>query len=122
MGRDLFVAADNSDRVFTIDTKSNVIVAAIAVGAPVGWGPNARLPGAAPNGLALSPDGKWLYVTEGGINAVGVVRLAGAPALVGLIPTAWQPNAVSVSGDGRTLVCDERKKPCRPKPAQLHAC
>ncbi|MGZ5959723.1 MAG: bifunctional YncE family protein/alkaline phosphatase family protein [Rhizomicrobium sp.] len=115
-GSRLFVAADNSDRVFTIDTKSNVIVAAIAVGAPVGWGLNARLPGAAPNSLALSPDGKWLYVTEGGINAVGVVRLAGAPALVGLIPTAWQPNAVSVSGDGRTLYVTNGKSPAGPNP------
>ena len=112
----LFVAADNSDRVVSIDTKTNRIVSSISVRAPSGWGPNARLPGAAPNSLAISPDQSWLYVTEGGINAVGVVRLGRTPALVGLIPTAWQPNAVSVSADGRMLYVTNGKSPAGPNP------
>ena len=57
-GSRLFASADNSDRVFVIDTKANRIVATISMRAPAGWGPNAHLPGAAPNSLALSPDEK----------------------------------------------------------------
>jgi DNA-binding beta-propeller fold protein YncE len=115
-GSRLFVAADNSDRVFSIDTTTNRIASSISVRAPSGWGPNARLPGAAPNSLALSPDRQWLYVTEGGINAVGVVRLGRVPALVGLIPTAWQPNSVSVGADGRMLFVTNGKSPAGPNP------
>jgi YVTN family beta-propeller protein len=50
-GSRLFVAADNSDRVYAIDTQTNKIVSSISMRTPVGWGANARLPGAAPNSL-----------------------------------------------------------------------
>jgi hypothetical protein len=54
--------------------------------------------------LALSPDQRFLYVAEAGINALGVLRLAGHEARVaGHIPTGWWPSSVRVSGDGRTL-------------------
>ena len=115
-GSRLYVSADNSDRVFEIDTKSNKILDVIAVGAPLGWGANARLPGASPNSLALSPDQKTLFVTEGGINAVGVVDLTNKPVLIGLIPTAWQPNDVSVRRDGRALYVVNGKSPAGPNP------
>jgi DNA-binding beta-propeller fold protein YncE len=115
-GSRLFASADNSDRVFVIDTKASRVVATISMRAPAGWGPNAQLPGAAPNSLALSPDENALYVTEGGINAVGIVRLTGMPALAGLIPVAWQPNSVTVSSDGRTLFVTNGKSPAGPNP------
>ncbi len=111
----LFVAADNADRVHIIDTATNKVVASIAAGVPQGYGPNVRLPGAAPNSLSLSPDEKTLFVTEGGINAVGVIALGSAsPALVGLIPAAWQPNSVSVSSEGKTLFVANGKSPAGP--------
>jgi DNA-binding beta-propeller fold protein YncE len=113
----LFVAADNTDRVFIIDTSTNKIASSSAVGMPTGFGPNAHLPGAAPNSLALSPDEKTLYLTEGGINAVGVVDVSSAsPVLLGLIPTAWQPNSVSVSADGKNLYVANGKSPAGPDP------
>lgn len=115
-GARLFVAADNSDRVLVIDTATNAITAAIAAGVPDGYGANTGLPGASPNSLALSPDEKTLYVTESGINAVGVIGLDGAPHLEGLIPTAWDPNSVSVSADGRTLYVANGKSPAGPDP------
>jgi len=115
-GSRLYVTADNSDRLHVIDTNSDKVVSSLSLRAPVGWGPNARLPGAAPNALALSPDSKWLYVTEGGVNAVGVVSLSPAPTLVGLIPTAWQPNDVSVSRDGKVLYVTNGKSPAGPSP------
>lgn len=57
-----------------------------------------------PVGLALSPDGRYLYVAEAGVNAVGVVELHGRSGrLLGHIPTGWWPSSVNVSTDGRIL-------------------
>jgi YVTN family beta-propeller protein len=102
----LYVAADNSDRVSVIDTATNRVIEQIRTTAPAGvlHGP-AQLPGAAPNSLALSPDEKTLYVTNGGMNAIAVIALgAGDPhRVIGLIPTGWYPQSISVSRDGRTL-------------------
>ena len=67
-------------------------------------GADARLRGVQPVALAISPDGRTLYVSEAGLNAVAVVRLTGRTGRVaGHIPTGWWPAAVAVSGDGRTL-------------------
>jgi hypothetical protein len=67
-------------------------------------GVDRRLKGIQPVGLALSPDGRYLYVAEAGINAVAVVGLDGRYARVlGHIPTGWWPSSVKVSEDGRTL-------------------
>ena len=102
----LLVTADNSDRVSVIDTATNRVIDEVRTTAPVGL-PRGRasLPGAAPNSLALSPDEKTLYVTNGGMNAIAVISLApGAPhRVVGLIPTGWYPQSISVSRDGKTL-------------------
>ncbi|HEY2035129.1 MAG TPA: beta-propeller fold lactonase family protein [Rhizomicrobium sp.] len=112
----LYVAEDNADRVDIFDTATNQRVAAVAVGLPDGYERGKRLPGASPNSLALSPDETELYVTDGGINAVSVIALSGAPKLVGLIPTAWQPNSVSVSADGKTLYVANGKSPAAANP------
>src|SRR5205823_1987861 len=54
--------------------------------------------------LALSPDGRTLYVAMAGSNAVAVVRLdAKGMRVAGLIPVGWYPTAVAASADGRTL-------------------
>lgn len=113
----LFVAEDNSDRVSIIDTVTNRVVTSIPTMTSDGFGPaGIRRPGASPNGLALSPDEKTLYVTDGGINAVSVLSLDGQPHLLGLIPTAWQPNSVSVSADGKMLYIANGKSPAGPNP------
>jgi YVTN family beta-propeller protein len=60
--------------------------------------------GAAPSAEALSPNGKRLYVALAGLNAVAVLdALKPARYRYGLIPTAWYPTALSLSGDGRYL-------------------
>jgi DNA-binding beta-propeller fold protein YncE len=46
---------------FVIVSKSSPVIALVA--------------GASPNAVALSPDGKYLYVADGTINAVAVVKL-----------------------------------------------
>src|SRR5260370_834292 len=103
----LFVAEDNSDSVSIINTAHDHVVATIKTTAPESIFPNkGTFKGSNPNSLALSPDEKTLYVTNGGTNSVAVITLDKDPddsRIVGLIPTGWYPNAVSVSADGATL-------------------
>jgi YVTN family beta-propeller protein len=104
----LFVANGNSDSVTVIDTGSNTVLETVPVLAPPNVFANATgLKGANPNGLALSPDEKTLYVTDGATNAVAVVsrdpaQPTGAQT-IGLIPTGWYPTSVSTSADGSYL-------------------
>ncbi|HEX3430955.1 MAG TPA: bifunctional YncE family protein/alkaline phosphatase family protein [Rhizomicrobium sp.] len=97
----LYVAEDNSDRIEVIDTASNLLREAIDARAPAGTLADPRaFRGAAPNSLALSPDGGTLYATLGGSNAVAVVPLGDAPhGVAALIPTGWYPNSVSAAGN-----------------------
>jgi YVTN family beta-propeller protein len=115
----LLVAADNSDRVSVIDTATNRVVEDIRTTAPAGVlrGPE-QLPGAAPNSLVLSPNEKTLYVTNGGMNAIAVISLAkGQPhRVVGLIPTGWYPQSISISRDGKTLYDVNSKSDPGPNP------
>jgi DNA-binding beta-propeller fold protein YncE len=113
----LFIAEDNSDQLAIVDTATNAVVGTVKVMPTDGFGPpDVRRPGASPNGLALSPDEKTIYVSDGGINAVSVIALDAQPHLIGLIPTAWQPNSVSVSSDGKTLFVANGKSPAGPTP------
>jgi YVTN family beta-propeller protein len=96
----LYVANGNSDDVSVIDTRSDSVIATIAI-APF------RLDriGLAPTAVALSPDGATLFVALGGANAVAIYDLAAGRAarLRGLIPTGWYPTTLDVSADGKTL-------------------
>jgi YVTN family beta-propeller protein len=103
----LYVAADNTDTVTVIDTSSNRVIENISTVAPAGLLENPEgYTGSGPNALALSPDEKTLYVTNGGSNAVAVISLGernATSAVEGLMPTGWYPNAISVSADGKML-------------------
>jgi YVTN family beta-propeller protein len=102
----LYVTQDNSDSVAVINTATNTVVEEISTIAPPGTVPSGtKYTGAAANNLALSPNGQTLYVTNGGANSVAVIPLSGpAPHTVsGLVPTAWYPHAVSLSGDGSVM-------------------
>jgi YVTN family beta-propeller protein len=115
----LFVAADNSDSIAVIDTASNRVIEEIRTTAPAGvLRVPSRLPGAAPNSLALSPDEKTLYVTNGGMNAIAVIAMGGAVPhhVIGLIPTGWYPQSISVSRDGKTLYDVNSKSDPGPNP------
>jgi YVTN family beta-propeller protein len=67
-----------------------------------------ELRGVLPFGLALSPDGRRLYVAESGLNAVGVIDAA-TGALLGHIPTAWYPARLAVAPSGRHLYVSNAK-------------
>ena len=67
-----------------------------------------ELRGIAPAGLAFDPVAKWLLVAEPGINAVAAIDLGPAdPVILGHIPAAWMPVAVSVFGD-RVFILNQR--------------
>ncbi|MGD0192857.1 MAG: beta-propeller fold lactonase family protein [Rhizomicrobium sp.] len=97
----LFVAQDNSDSIAVIDTSTNTVRESIDARAPSGTFADPRaFRGAAPNSLALSPQGDMLYATLGGSNAVALIPLGQSPHHVAaLVPTGWYPNSVSAAGN-----------------------
>jgi DNA-binding beta-propeller fold protein YncE len=93
----LYVANGNDDSISEIDTVR------VKVARTFGLNPfGNRASGIAPTAIALSPDHESIFVTCGGINAIAVVGLR-TGAVAGLIPTAWYPNAVALSPDGKFL-------------------
>lgn len=145
-GNRLYAALDNTDGVAVIDPALDRTIEHIATAAPPAVWPNPRrLGGAGSNSLALSPDGRTLLVTNGGENALAVVKLdpfaageaasakaaarqgdddddddapkgADASAVVGLIPTGWYPTAVAVRPDGQRLFVVNGKSVPGPNP------
>ncbi|MDX6520474.1 MAG: hypothetical protein QOF08_1079 [Gaiellales bacterium] len=95
---ELYVANASSDTISVINGRNDTLAATIDV-APVPGSPK----GSMPEGLSVSPDGTRLYVAEAGENAIAVVDLA-ARRMIGLIPTAWYPADVKVTGAGHRLV------------------
>jgi len=96
----LYVAEDQSDTVDVIDTSTNTIRECIPVVAPLLPEWLRQYKGANPNSVALSPDGSQLFVTDGNLNCVSVIALGGSQTgdrVVGLIPTGWYPNSVSIA-------------------------
>src|SRR5208282_1931405 len=91
------VANGDLDEVEVISTPNDKVTARISVARP-GY----KYKGSSPNSLALSPNGRSLYVTLGGENAVAVIDVA-SQQLLGRIPTGWYPSSVAVSADGNTL-------------------
>jgi len=101
----VFVSNGNNDVISVIDTRGDSVVAEISLV------PDPRmegLRGVIPFGLALSPDGRRLYVAEAGINAVGVVDVETLKVL-GHIPVGWFPSKLAVSPDGRQLLVANAK-------------
>jgi YVTN family beta-propeller protein len=95
--RRLYVANSNADSVTVIDTREDRVIHTLPI-QPF----QARAPGIAPTALAVSPDGTRLWVACGGINAIAVVNTA-ERKIEGLVPTAWYPNGLAASRDGRYL-------------------
>jgi YVTN family beta-propeller protein len=93
----LYVANGNSDTISVISTRLRARLQSIPV-APF----REHKIGYAPTDVEVSPDGATLYVTLGGLNAVGVYALPGGQ-FRGLIPTGWYPSSIDVSADGKTL-------------------
>jgi DNA-binding beta-propeller fold protein YncE len=130
----LYVAESSRDSVAVISTKTGNILEEIKTTAPRSVFKNHHnFKGSLPNSLAVSSNGEWLYVTNGGANSPAVIRLSkrgdhewdsddwdhdgeGGSELRGVIPTGWYPNSVSVSADGSTLYVVNGKSNAGPNP------
>jgi DNA-binding beta-propeller fold protein YncE len=104
----LYAALDNSDAIAVIDTVESRIIETIATSAPPGMLRGA-LGGAGANALALSPDHGSLLVSDGGENAVAVVRLDDLAR--GGVSPAWRPKANDGDWDGDGDDDDDSARP-----------
>jgi DNA-binding beta-propeller fold protein YncE len=107
-GTRLYVADADSDEISVVDLVAGRELTRIPTTAPAESVPGdlAPLRGSNPNALALSPDERTLYVTNGGNSTLAILALdatGSAGRVTGLVPTGLYPNAVSVSRDGRWL-------------------
>lgn len=93
----LYVANGNSESVTVINTSTNQVALTIAL-QPF----SDKVRGIAPTAVVVDASGKTLYVACGGINAIAVVD-AMTGKVQGMIPTAWYPNSLSLSPDGKHL-------------------
>lgn len=125
----LFVAEANLNTVSVLDTQDGRVLEQLS-GA---FAPDAP-PGATPNSLALTPDGRTLFVANANTNALAVFDVSDRAAArsLGFIPVGWYPTAVRVAPDGRALLVANGKGvasapnpggpfPGDPRPRRLHA-
>ncbi|HZC36576.1 MAG TPA: alkaline phosphatase family protein, partial [Chthoniobacterales bacterium] len=115
----LYVTEDNSDVVDIITTKDNVLFQSVIASAPdkLEFDNVLTYRGSAPNSAALSPDGSTLYVTLGGTNAISVIKgVPFHPEVIGLIPAGFQPNAITLSDDGKYAYVADGKGVTGPNP------
>jgi DNA-binding beta-propeller fold protein YncE len=113
----LYVTADNSDRLYVIDTNSAKIISSVKTTGPASLGSIEKTTGSSPNSLILAPGENTAYVTNAGTNSIAVIDLARPqPRVVGLIPTGWYPTSVATSADGRMLYVINAKSTAGPNP------
>jgi YVTN family beta-propeller protein len=104
-GQYVFVSNGNNDNISVISTEKDTVVATIPLHLDRRMN---HFRGIIPFGLALSPDGKRLYVAESGINAVGVVSIPEFKVL-GHIPAGWFPSKLQVTPNGKKLIIANAK-------------
>jgi YVTN family beta-propeller protein len=114
-GNTLFVAAANTNSVYSVNVPAN---GESTRGATVSIALTASQPlGMTPSALALSPDGKKLYVVCSDANAVAQIDLSQEQMfLSGFIPVGWYPTGARVLPDGRLLVLNGRGGRSFPNP------
>src|SRR5262249_20830259 len=103
----LYVTATNVDLLVVIDTQTLTTIAEVALNVfeknvPV----RDQLEGLYPNGLAVAPDGRTIYIADAGINAVQVVTVDPVNRIFtpsGFIPAGYYPTAVALSPNGKRL-------------------
>jgi DNA-binding beta-propeller fold protein YncE len=102
-GRVLYVANANRNTVTVHDLGPGADGRALEV---IGTAIHPEAPdGCTPNALALSGDGKALFIANANTNDVAVVNVAepGRSKPLGFIPAGWYPTSVRVARDGKTL-------------------
>lgn len=96
----LFVSNSNNDTVQQFNAKTLKLERTIRLAPAPGM---AAYRGVIPNGMAMDPAGKTLYVCESGINAVAAIEVATGKVQYHM-PTGWYPSALKVAGGGTKLV------------------
>ncbi|HEY1380922.1 MAG TPA: beta-propeller fold lactonase family protein, partial [Gemmataceae bacterium] len=97
----LFVACGSSNCVSVIDTKRGVVTETVFTAL------FPRAPeGSTPDAVAVTPDGRTLFVANADNNCVAVVDIADRDRsqVKGFIPTGWYPTALAVTPDGKNLL------------------
>ena len=121
-GQYIYVANANSDEVSVINTIKDEVCETIMMRLQSKindfWGDS-------PNALAVTSDGKYLYVAEGLDNAIAVVRLGKLSSkngkeeqsiVEGFIPTGAYPSSIVLSGKKIYVTNFENKGAGIPKP------
>jgi YVTN family beta-propeller protein len=101
---DIYVSNSDSDTI-TVINKQNKVIQKIST-KPYKTAPT----GSQPDSLAVSNDGKTLYVANAGNNDVAVIDVSGERAKIkGLIPTAWYPTGLYLVHDDKKLMVSNAK-------------
>lgn len=95
----VYVCNGNNDTVQTFNPSLGLLKTTKLVVSPE----LTTLRGVIPSALALTPDGKKLYVAESGLNSVAILDSASGEFL-GRIPSGWFPNSLAVSPSGKLFV------------------
>ena len=93
-GHYLYASDNLTGRLFVVDAPARRVVASVAVGLH-------------PALIAHSPDGKTLYVANGGSHTVSVVDISRDPAhptVKATVAVTGYPHGIAVSPDGRYVV------------------
>jgi len=94
-------------RLFVANSGSNTVsvIRGGSVAETIRTSMNPKAPvGSTPDALALSPDGKRLYVANADNNNVAAIDTSAQESkILGFIPTGWYPTAIAISPDGKQL-------------------
>jgi len=99
--RFVYVSNANNDTIQAIDRRTGRMAATIRLSDLLPR-PLRHLRGMTPYGLALTPDGRRLYATLAGFNAVAVIDTA-RMRILGMIPAGWYAARILISPDGKWL-------------------
>jgi DNA-binding beta-propeller fold protein YncE len=141
-GSRLYVALDTTGQVAVYDTATDAFIEKFNVVAPPAvYDDSQLLGGANTNAMALTPDGRILLASNGGLNSVAIVRLSERASgeehavkrthlkrhvdqaergesdrsmVVGLVPTGWYPTGVATARDGSAWYIVNAKSPMGP--------
>lgn len=98
-GRHVVVACANSDSLVVIDVENSEAIETIST-RPA----EKLLFGSAPNALAISSDGQWIYASNGTNNAIAVIQFSpGKSRLAGCIPTGWYPAGLALDASRKSV-------------------